>query len=70
MKKILIIAGVVVIVLIAVAVIFLFSNLNSLVAKAIEKHGSESVVLRFRSVGLKRRMIRSSPSSACLSAAI
>lgn len=41
MKKILIIAGVVVIVLIAVAVIFLFSNLNSLVAKAIEKHGSD-----------------------------
>lgn len=42
MKKILIIAGVVVIVLIAVAVIFLFSNLNSLVAKAIEKHGSDA----------------------------
>ena len=41
MKKVLLIVAVLV-VLVAVGVFFLFSNLNSLVAKAIEKHGSEA----------------------------
>lgn len=40
MKKVLI-AVIVVVVLIVVAVLLLFSNLNSLIAKAIEKHGSD-----------------------------
>ncbi len=41
MKKLFFIAGIVVIVLIVVAVIVLLSNLNSLVAKVIEKNGSD-----------------------------
>lgn len=45
MKKILIAAGIV-IVLVGVAALFLFSNLNSLVAGAIEKHGSEATDTR------------------------
>jgi uncharacterized protein involved in outer membrane biogenesis len=40
MKKVLIVVAVI-IVLVVVALALLFSNLNSLVAKAIEKHGSE-----------------------------
>lgn len=42
MKKLLLIAGIVVIVAIVIVVVLLVSNLNGLVAKAIEKGGSEA----------------------------
>lgn len=51
MKKLLI-AGVVVIVLIAIAAFFLLSNLNSLVAQAIEKHGSKATQTSVRVSGV------------------
>lgn len=42
MKKVVLIVGVVLVVAVAAGVYYLFSNLNSLVAQAIETHGSEA----------------------------